>query len=148
MQTPFWQTIAVGAGQFFESARIRGYRQSQTDMRPKPIWDRLNVELLLTQFVAWLPSLLAAMLILFVFWLWFRLTHGALRRLLHRAGLEDAFIGMLIAVYRFTILAIGIIMAASQLGINIGAALAGLGVLGLTIGFAAKDSLSNIMAGF
>lgn len=117
-------------------------------MRPKPIWDRLNVELLLTQFVAWLPSLLAAMLILFLFWLWFRLTHATLRRLLHRAGLEAAFIGMLVAVYRFTILAIGVIMAASQLGINIGAALAGLGVLGLTIGFAAKDSLSNIMAGF
>ncbi|HZS56755.1 MAG TPA: mechanosensitive ion channel family protein [Bryobacteraceae bacterium] len=117
-------------------------------MRPKPIWDRLNVELLVTQFVAWLPSLLASVLILFFFWLWFRLTHKTLRRLLHRAGLEEAFIGMLVGVYRFTILAIGIIMAASQLGINIGAALAGLGVLGLTIGFAAKDSLSNIMAGF
>jgi small conductance mechanosensitive channel len=117
-------------------------------MRPKPIWERLNVELLVTQFVAWLPSLFAALLILFFFWLWFRLTHAALRRLLHRAALEEAFIGMLVGVYRFTILAIGIIMAASQLGINIGAALAGLGVLGLTIGFAAKDSLSNIMAGF
>lgn len=117
-------------------------------MRPKPIWDRLNIELLLTQFVAWLPSLLAALLILFFFWLWFRVTYSALRRLLHRARLEAAFTEMLIGVYRFTILAIGIIMAASQLGINIGAALAGLGVLGLTIGFAAKDSLSNIMAGF
>ncbi len=117
-------------------------------MRPKPIWDRLNVELLLTQFVAWLPSLLAAMLILFFFWLWFRLTHKALRRVLRRAGLEEAFTSMLVSVYRFTILAVGVIMAASQLGINIGAALAGLGVLGLTIGFAAKDSLSNIMAGF
>ena len=34
------------------------------------------------------------------------------------------------------------------MGINVGAALAGLGVVGLTIGFAAKDTLSNIMAGF
>jgi small conductance mechanosensitive channel len=88
------------------------------------------------------------MLILFFFWLWFRLTHNALRRVLRRAGLEAAFTSMLVSVYRFTILAVGVIMAASQLGINIGAALAGLGVLGLTIGFAAKDSLSNIMAGF
>lgn len=117
-------------------------------MRPKPIWERLNVEQLLTQFVAWLPSLLAALLILFFFWLWFRFTHGALTRVLRRAGLEVAFVGMLVSVYRFTILAVGVIMAASQLGINIGAALAGLGVLGLTIGFAAKDSLSNVMAGF
>ena len=55
---------------------------------------------------------------------------------------------MLLNVYRFALLAFGIVMAASQLGINVGAALAGLGVVGLTIGFAAKDSLSNIMAGF
>jgi len=40
------------------------------------------------------------------------------------------------------------VMAISQIGINVGAALAGLGVVGLTVGFAAKDSLSNIMAGF
>lgn len=117
-------------------------------MRPKPIWDRLNVELLLTQFVAWLPSLLAAALIILFFWLFFRVTRSALTHLLQRTGFEPAFIGMIINVYRFTVLAFGIVMAASQLGINVGAALAGLGVLGLTIGFAAKDSLSNIMAGF
>ncbi len=117
-------------------------------MRMKPIWDRLNVELLLTQFVAWLPSLLAAALIILFFWLLFRVSRSALRHILQRTGFEPAFIGMVVNVYRFSILALGIIMAASQLGINVGAALAGLGVVGLTIGFAAKDSLSNIMAGF
>jgi len=55
---------------------------------------------------------------------------------------------MLLNVYRFTLLTFGVIMAVNQLGINVGAALAGLGVVGLTIGFAAKDTLSNIMAGF
>ncbi len=39
-------------------------------------------------------------------------------------------------------------MAASQVGINVGAALAGLGVVGIAIGFAAQDILSNIIAGF
>jgi small conductance mechanosensitive channel len=117
-------------------------------MRPKPIWDRLNVELLVTDFVAWLPSLLAAILIILFFWLLFRATRAPLRHLLARTGFEPALIGMLTNVYRFALMAFGLIMAASQLGINVGAALAGLGVLGLTIGFAAKDSLSNIMAGF
>ncbi len=42
----------------------------------------------------------------------------------------------------------GVVMAARRLGINVGAALAALGVVGLTIGFAAKNSLSNIIAGF
>lgn len=117
-------------------------------MTPKPIWDRLNIEQLITQFVVWLPSVLAAVLIFFFFWLLFRATRSPLRHLLARAGFESALVGMLINVYRFGLIAFGLIMAASQLGINVGAALAGLGVLGLTIGFAAKDSLSNIMAGF
>ncbi len=113
-----------------------------------PIWDRLNVELLLTQFVGWIPSLIAAVLILFAFWIFFRVTRPAFVRILHGAGLDSALIGMLMNVYRFALMSFGIIMAAGQLGINVGAALAGLGVVGLTIGFAAKDSLSNVMAGF
>ncbi len=117
-------------------------------MTPKPIWERLNVELLLTQFVDWLPSLFAAALIFVFFWFLFRATRSALRHLLLRTGFETALIGMVVNVYRFVLLALGIVMAASQLGINVGAALAGLGVVGLTIGFAAKDSLSNVMAGF
>lgn len=114
----------------------------------KPIWDRLNVEVLVTQFVGWIPSLIAAVLIVVFFWLVFRVTRSALSRLLARAGFDPALSSMLVNVYRFALFAFGIVMAASQLGINVGAALAGLGVVGLTIGFAAKDSLSNIMAGF
>ena len=117
-------------------------------MTPKPVWERLNVELLLTQFVDWLPSLFAAALIFLFFWLLFRATRSALRHLLVRTGFEVALIGMVVNVYKIILLGLGIVMAASQLGINVGAALAGLGVVGLTIGFAAKDSLSNVMAGF
>ena len=55
---------------------------------------------------------------------------------------------MLVNVYKFTLLVFAMVMASSQLGVNVGAALAGLGVVGLTVGFAAKDTLSNIMSGF
>jgi small conductance mechanosensitive channel len=39
-------------------------------------------------------------------------------------------------------------MAASQLGFNVAAALAGIGVVGLAVGFAAQDSLANMISGF
>ncbi len=115
---------------------------------PKPIWDRLNAQILLARVLGWLPSLAAAAIIVLFFWLLFRATRTPLRHLLIRTGFEPAFVGMVLNVYRFAVLTLGLVMAASQLGINVGAALAGLGVVGLTIGFAAKDSLSNIMAGF
>ncbi len=112
------------------------------------VWDRLNVEQLITNVVAWLPSFFAALLLLLAFWILFRLTRPAVGGVLARAGFDPALSNMLVSVYRFALIAFALVMAASQLGINVGAALAGLGVVGLTIGFAAKDSLGNIMAGF
>ena len=117
-------------------------------MNSKPIWERLNIDQLVTQFVAWLPSLLSAFLLIFAFWALFRLTRPPLIRILRRAKLDPALSGMIERVYRFTVMTFGILMAVNQLGINVGAALAGLGVVGLTIGFAAKDTLSNVISGF
>jgi small conductance mechanosensitive channel len=114
----------------------------------KPIWERLNIDLLLTQFVVWLPSLLAALLIITAFYVLYRITRPILANMLHKIGLEHALTNMLISICRFSLMTLGVVMAAGQLGINVGAALAGLGVAGLTLGFAAKDSLGNIMAGF
>src|SRR5262245_61983701 len=114
----------------------------------KPIWDRLNVEQLLTELVAWLPRMLSAIAVFVAFWVILRVTRPAVGRILPRAGFDHALADLLLNVYRFTLFTFGVIMAVNQLGINVGAALAGLGVVGLTIGFAAKDTLSNIMAGF
>jgi small conductance mechanosensitive channel len=48
---------------------------------------------------------------------------------------------------KFFVLSIGILAALSATGIETGAVLASLGVVGLTIGFALRDTLSNIISG-
>ena len=89
------------------------------------------------------------MLLLLMFWLVYGLTHRPLIGVLERAGLHRALINMLVGnVYRLTVLLFGVIMAADQIGINVGAALAGIGVVGIAGGFAAQDSLANVIAGF
>jgi small conductance mechanosensitive channel len=45
-------------------------------------------------------------------------------------------------------IAFGLVMTLSQLGVNVGAAIAGLGVVGIAVGLAAQDTLSNTIAGF
>jgi small conductance mechanosensitive channel len=49
---------------------------------------------------------------------------------------------------KFFIFSIGILVALSATGIQTSAVLASLGVVGLTIGFALRDTLSNIISGF
>jgi small conductance mechanosensitive channel len=43
--------------------------------------------------------------------------------------------------------AVAVVMAADQVGINVAAAVAGLGVAGIAVGFAAQDALANVIAG-
>jgi len=79
----------------------------------------------------------------------FKLTARLFRKLLLRSKVQDAFARLLIDnVYKAIVLVVTIITAAGQLGINLTAPLAGLGILGLAAGFAAQDSLANIIAGF
>ena len=54
---------------------------------------------------------------------------------------------MIISVTRGTIIAIGVLIALSQLGISLGPLLAGLGIAGFVLGFALQDSLSNFASG-
>ncbi|MFO7949682.1 MAG: mechanosensitive ion channel family protein [Candidatus Fermentibacteraceae bacterium] len=109
----------------------------------------VNAEQLLTQLVEFLPKMLVAVLILLAFWLLYRATRGSLRSLMARSDMDSILIGLLVdKVYKVVLLAFALVMGASQIGINVGAALAGLGVAGVALGFAAKDILANVIAGF
>ncbi len=96
-----------------------------------------------------LPRLFAAALILAAFWLLYRLTRRPMRAALSHTGLHDKLVDLLVgSLYRYVLAAFGLVMALSQLGVNVGAAVAGLGVAGIAVGLAAQDTLSNTIAGF
>lgn len=109
----------------------------------------LDPEVLTEMLVGFVPQLVAALLVLAGFWVFLRITRPTLRGLLRRADFADALVHLLVDnVYRFAIWAVALIMALGQLGLNVAAALAGFGVAGLAVSFAAQDSLENTIAGF
>jgi small conductance mechanosensitive channel len=78
-----------------------------------------------------------------------RATRPLLRGVLARARFAEALIGLLVdGLFKGAIIIIALITAASQLGINVTAALAGLGVAGIALGFAAQETVANMIAGF
>jgi small conductance mechanosensitive channel len=108
----------------------------------------VDIGRLTTQFLDFLPNLFVAIVILFAFWSAFRLTRGPVSKVLLRAGFDEALVRLLVEnFYRGILVIFGLVMAADQVGVNVGAALAGIGVAGLAVGIAAQDSLSNIFAG-
>jgi len=115
----------------------------------KKLLNLIDVEYVVNSITAYLPNILAALFILFVFWLVYRITRKPLQLILKRANFHENLIKLLIDnLYKYVLLFFSIIMASSQIGINIGAMLAGFGVAGIAIGFAAQDSLANTIAGF
>jgi len=61
--------------------------------------------------------------------------------------LDDTALPLLNKVVRFIVIGIGVLVALQTMGIDVTPVLAGAGVLGLAISLAAKDTLSNLIAG-
>ncbi len=102
---------------------------------------------ILGRVVAWLPSLLAALVVLLVFFAFHRVAAGILRRVMGRTRADPAAQDIALRLSKYVLLGLGLVMAASQVGINVASLLAGVGILGLAVGLAAQDSLANLMAG-
>ncbi len=95
------------------------------------------------------PRVVSSLVILVIFWVVWRSTRPVLRNILARAGFAPALINMLVdGLWKATIAIVALITSASQVGINVGAALAGLGVAGIALGFAAQETVANMIAGF
>ena len=70
-------------------------------------------------------------------------------RVMSRTGtaLDETALPMVNRFIRFLVVAIGVLLALPQLGVTIAPLLGGAGVMGLALSFAAKDTLSNLIAG-
>ena len=61
--------------------------------------------------------------------------------------LDETALPMINRFVRFSVIAVGVLLAMSHLGLDIGPLLAGAGVVGLALSLAARDTLSNLIAG-
>ncbi len=108
----------------------------------------VDLDNLVSRVLEWAPNLIIALMVMLGFLLLFRLTRRPLILILAKAGLHDKLVELLVgSVYRYTLMAVGLVMSAAQVGINVAAAIAGLGVAGIAVGFAAQDTLANLIAG-
>jgi len=91
--------------------------------------------------------LIVAALVILVFAGIYWVMARALRPIFERSRLQEDAAQLLTVLLRYVVLGFGLVLALGQLGFNITGLLAGLGVAGLALGFAAKDTLANFIAG-
>ncbi|NBC86268.1 MAG: mechanosensitive ion channel [Bacteroidetes bacterium] len=94
-----------------------------------------------------LANIVVGGLVFAVFYLFWQLIDLALRRGLRRSTIDKTTASFIETVVKYILLGIGLIQALASIGIDATAFLASLGIVGLTIGFAARDALSNLISG-
>lgn len=66
---------------------------------------------------------------------------------LRRSRFDETSASFIRTILKFLVLAFGVVQSLSAVGVNTAALVTSLGVAGLTIGFAARDALSNLISG-
>jgi small conductance mechanosensitive channel len=109
--------------------------------------DAFSMEEMAQTAVNGLINIATALAVFMAFYVIWRLLRVALNVASARSGIDETTVSFMQTLLKYGVLAIGFISALDTAGVQTGAVIASLGIAGLTIGFAAKDALSNLISG-
>jgi small conductance mechanosensitive channel len=92
-------------------------------------------------------NLLVALLTFFAYYVLWRVLDLVARLFTRRIKLDETTRDFTLTILKFAVLTIAVVNSLAALGVDTAAVIASLGVAGLTIGFAARDALSNLISG-
>lgn len=104
-------------------------------------------QILLDEAVLWVPRVGGVVVIILIFYILSRITRTAIIRGSKRLNLDTHLTSLLARTSGITLLIFGFVTALGTLGINVSALVAGLGLAGFALGFALKDTISNLLSG-
>ncbi|MGA7305486.1 MAG: mechanosensitive ion channel [Rhodothermales bacterium] len=111
------------------------------------VWQRLT-DGMINNLIDFIPNLIGALFVLVFFYAVYRIILSVLVSVLTRsAAVDPALQHLLTRTFKISVSAFIGIMVLSQFGINVTALLTGLGIAGIAVGFAARDSLENFISG-
>lgn len=105
-----------------------------------------NPKHLSTIVTGWIMNIIVSLAILASFYLLWRIVQIVMRHTV-RKKIDQTSFSFIETIVKFSLLIIGIITALDSIGVKTAALLTSMGVAGLTIGFAARDALSNLISG-
>ena len=95
----------------------------------------------------WAPRVIGAVVIVVVFWILAKIATKIINGAAERLNVDGNISSLLARTIRVTLITFGVVSALGTLGINVSALVAGLGLTGFALGFALKDTISNLLSG-
>ena len=104
-------------------------------------------ELAVNESMIWLPKVSAVIFIIILFVISAKLVQRIILKFSERLEFDPHLTKFFAQASRVIFTLFGIITALGTIGINVSALVAGLGLTGFALGFAFKDTISNILSG-
>lgn len=111
------------------------------------LYSAFSIGTLTEKLAAGLVNLLVASVVFAAFWLLWLILRSVIATAFKRANSDATTTSFMLTALKFALLTIGAVTALDSAGIKTSAVLTSLGIVGLTVGFAAKDALSNLISG-
>lgn len=105
------------------------------------------VQYFLDQAILWAPKVIGMAAILIGFFILAKIIKKIITRTAGRMKLDGNITSLLARTSSVTLIIFGFVTALGTLGINVSALVAGLGLTGFALGFAMKDTISNLLSG-
>lgn len=107
----------------------------------------LTLQTMLVNFLEILPKLVAALVIFIVSLYLAGLLSKIISRAFERRNTNHEIRLLIMKIARWSVMIVGSVIALQQIGFDLSAFLAGLGILGFTLGFALQDVSKNFISG-
>jgi small-conductance mechanosensitive channel len=105
------------------------------------------IPILFDETTLWVPKVGGAVVIIIVFFVLSKLIRSAITKGSEQLKLDSHLTSLLARTSSITLIIFGFVTALGTLGINVSALVAGLGLTGFALGFALKDTISNLLSG-
>lgn len=100
-----------------------------------------------TEVALWTPKVAGAIAIIGLFYLLSKLVKKSIVKAAERLAIDPHLSNLFARVAGVVVVIFSVVTALGTLGINVSALVAGLGLTGFALGFALKDTISNLLSG-
>ena len=105
------------------------------------------VQTLFEESTLWIPRVGAAVIVFVVFFVFAKIIKRIITNTVERRNFDRNLTSLFARTSRITLIIFGIVTALGTLGVNVSALVTGIGLTGFAIGFALKDTISNLLSG-
>jgi len=105
------------------------------------------VQYLLDEATLWVPRVIGVVVIFVVFFILAKIIKRIITSAAERLKFDGNLTSLLARTNSIALMIFGFVTALGTLGINVSALVAGLGLTGFALGFALKDTISNLLSG-